>query len=66
MTEVLQPTPANMSAGRQSAAGVLIARADQLRQKAARLEILAHAVKEMGRPAEDILNEVLWDAFHHR
>lgn len=61
-----QPQPMNMCCGRQSAAGVLIARADRLKQEAARLEILARAVKEMGSPAEDILHELCCDAFRHR
>ena len=63
---VVQPTPMNMCGERQTAAGVLIARADRLKQEAARLEILAKAVSGMDSPAEGVLHELCCDAFRHR
>lgn len=60
------PQPMNMCCGRQTAAGLLVARADRLKQEAERLMILAKEIGKLESPAEDVLLEVFCDAFRHR
>ena len=67
MPEDTQPAqPMNICGERQSAAGLLVSRADRLRQEAERLMMLAREIGKLESPAEDILHEIFWDAFCHR
>lgn len=62
-----QPKPSiKMCCGRQSAAGVLMARADRMEREAGELRMIADAIKDIGGEAESALHSVFCDAMRSR
>ena len=66
MPDTLQPQATPLCCGRQSAAGVLMARADRMEREAVELRNLADAIKDIGGEAEATLHGVFYDAMRVR